>query len=350
MGRKKKPNTAEIYDLFDQFELLLVRDDKIIIPSSETWQRLKSENKTLFGEMTVKAIYTTALRWLNDRKSNTCIEESEVDEEIENIEPLKSESSADNKIKFNIEILPKIWQVISPVRMNYNRNCDEEDATRTYNVLQQGVWCELLQDEINRRYPNIPCMFSFKTNKVYLRGENYITVDAKCKTCNAHLVGYVEDEPGENDSVFFEFRLFNINLTKHTKKNTKTVNLNKHQARKLYKSKKPAVVIKRKRTDESMKIFEKPIGRQPSLAAIRSGRYRYRLKNKLSYDPIRAIEYVKESRKYARTISSIGLNPFHTIYTSPDQLKIYKEYCKNSYVKIMCDASGGVANKLGEFL
>lgn len=47
------------------------------------------------------------------------------------------------------------------------------------------------------------------------------------------------------------------------------------------------------------------------------------------------------------TIHLIAQDPFSCIYTSPDQIKLFKAYKKkNRFTKVSCDASGGVAHRL----
>lgn len=51
------------------------------------------------------------------------------------------------------------------------------------------------------------------------------------------------------------------------------------------------------------------------------------------------------------TIHFIGQDPFSTLYTSPDQLKLYKVYKrKNPFTQITCDGSSSVAHKLGKMM
>lgn len=61
-----------------------------------------------------------------------------------------------------------------------------------------------------------------------------------------------------------------------------------------------------------------------------------------------ALTYLKASTMYMNSIHFIATDPFVCIYTSPDQVKMYKAYKKkNRFTKVGCDLTGGVANRLG---
>lgn len=102
---------------------------------------------------------------------------------------------------------------------------------------------------------------------------------------------------------------------------------------------------------KSASMFKEPLGRVVTANAIRCKRYRNKKKEKLSDCPYYALEYLKWSSKYMNTIHHIGMDPFMTFWTSPDQLKLYKIYKKkNRYTKLSGDASGGMVHKLGKNL
>lgn len=181
-----------------------------------------------------------------------------------------------------------------------------------------------------------------------MNSDKFITISAKCSTCNATLIGYVENIPKESENVKFCFKTFNFDEKKHAE-GRRNVRIGGARAKELFSSNKSASVLRAEEMNKSSaQMFEEPAGRDVSRNAIACGQYRNRQSKKLSIEPMQALEYLKESNAYFAIIHMISLSPVSVIYGSPNQFKLYDAYRKhNKYGKVCCDGTGGLVHKLG---
>lgn len=314
-----------------------------------------------------KALYNDCWRWNKNRqyRKDSSLDisgDSEIFEEELNSslnELSLNDSDCENvekkndkpKIAFSIKLSSDSWKTIQPVPKEYERTADQMHAKkgkRVYFVLQPGVWTGLLADKIAEHPKTIVCDWAFKRAKVSACGKHYISILAKCVTCDSTLIGSLNDKPKENENVVFKFAVIGFDETKHqqTKKNVKVTG---SQAQSLATSTKSAVVLHRKISAKAGGMFETSRGRVPSAHAIRNLKYRERQKNKLSSDVFKSLFYLQNSPQYANTIHSIGYSPFYIIYGSPKQFALYNMYLKrNKMSKVSCDATGGLVRKIGK--
>lgn len=173
-------------------------------------------------------------------------------------------------------------------------------------------------------------------------------MDAIYSTCHAHLVGRVKEKPvGNFVSVEILFELLDLDESRH-KRVPKSVKNYGALIRGDYDGK-SALVLHQENVRKTTEMFKIPKGCQFTSNAARCGKYRKNLRNKLSSCPYTSLSYLKHSSAYSESIQSISIEPFCTMYCSPNQLKIYKAYHQqNNYTKMSCDATGGVVNKLSK--
>lgn len=359
MGRPQSVRTTVIHNLLDENELQVIKDNKIVPPRSPIWDTLYSSLNKIYRPSNAKAIYTSALKWLEAKSKinessvynlnavSVCETTASNDSNVTNNESLTYNGNKDSIIKFKIELSYKVWETISPVNKDYVRKRGAN--VRTYHVLKTGVWCNVILDAVTKKRREIPCAWSFQTNKCYLSGDVYLTIRAKCNMCGAILCGGMENEPVENDPVYIKFEIRAFDARRHKNIDTKNVRIGGEYAKSLYQTNKPASAIRRDTLRKKASLFAKPFGRVPSANAIRCGKYRQRQKEKISTCPYTALSYLKASTKFMNTIHDIGYDPFSVIYRSPAQVKLYKTYKKkNKFTEMTCDASAGVANRLGK--
>lgn len=346
-GRPGVIRRDQLIKIFESYREKIVRDNKVIVPSDKIWQDLSIN---IVKNASAKSIYTAALRWWKEMTVKQTIDDSVVDGQSD-CEDTSLSSVTNNKINFNVYLSGEVWQQISPVPQKYYRKKDRDHKgkSRTYLVLKPGIWTNVLIERIAEHRKNIICNWSFKRNKVSVSGNYFVVVTATCVTCSATLNGFIKDEPKHpRDRVKFCFVVRNFDKSRHQDTN-KTVRNTGTRANDVFSSTKPALYLHQKMSSKNTNMFEHPKGRQFTLNAIRCGKHRKKTAKKLSSCPYTAIMYIQAMNCYANTIHAVGISPFNVIYTSSDQIKLFKAYkLKNRYTRIQCDASGNLAHKLGK--
>lgn len=364
-GPKTKDNLSDLHDIFNEREDEIIdHDGKLRAPSDRIWSVLKRQHKIAKSE---KALYNDCWRWNNcrqyrkepscdisggsdeffDESFNSLSELSLNDSDYENDEKKDNQQ----KMAFSITLTSSVWKTIEPVPRKYERAADQmhKKGKRVYLSLQPGAWTSLLADKIAEHTKNIVCDWSFKRARVTEKGRHYIAICAKCVTCRSSLIGFLQNKPEQNENVVFKFAVIGFDETKH-EHTQKKVKVTGSKAKSLATSTKSAVVEHRKLSAKAGEMFEAARGRVPSAHAIRNLQYRQRQKNKLSSDVFKALFYLQNAPNYANIIQSIGFSPFYVIYGSPRQFALYNMYLKrNNASKLSCDATGGLARKIGKY-
>lgn len=353
MGRPQSVRTSVIYNLLNENEVNVIINNKIAPPSSSIWDTLFSQLDKKYRPSNAKAIYTAALKWFEAKNKITKIAEKSTqnvnnvsvcestvlnDSNVTNNNSLTDSGDNDSIIKFKIQLSYKVWETIEPVKKEYARK--RGGNPRTYYVLKPGVWSNVILDAVTKKRRKIPCSWSFETNKCYMSGNGdvYLTIRAKCNTCGAELCGSMENEPMESNPVDIKFEIRGFDVIRLENVDSKNVRISGAYAKGLYGINKPASAIRRDTLRKKASLFKKPYGRVPSADAIRSGKYRQRLKEKISTCPYSALSYLKVSTKYMNTIHHIGYDPVSVIYRSPAQVKLYKTYKKkNKFTEMTAD-------------
>jgi len=85
---------------------------------------------------------------------------------------------------------------MKPVTMEYGSGYKK----RNYNVLEQGVWINIIYDYFFSKY-GVPCCYSFKRCTIYdsFSARYFLTFNATCKdkVCKSILKGVAEKKPLE---------------------------------------------------------------------------------------------------------------------------------------------------------
>lgn len=359
-GRKRRVSLDTLYKKFDENEEKIVCENKVVAPKNPIWDTIYLQ---VGRKSTPKAIYTDALNWYKGRKAEIVDESSEendisdisieMDPAIDSDESYVSddERAHANDINFTITLSYDVWNTIKPVPTE-NRRKDKTHKTnvRIYYTLPPGVWSNILIDRIAQHRIKNPCTWSFKRAKVYQSGKKYISLSAKCTTCDASLIGQVKNEPKDSDaSVKFTFVIREFNEEKHMN-NRRNVRIGGSKANEIFSSTRKASVLRRAMIKESGdKMFEPEKGRVISENAIRAGQCRRRQLDKLSTDPVKSLEFMKASNAYGSMIHWLGVDPFFVIYGSSNQFLLFDAYKKhNEYSRVACDATGSIVHKLGK--
>lgn len=361
-GRKRAISKDIVHSVFDKYKEIIVKENGVIgaKEGKKIWETLQN-SKEINKKMTVGALYTEAYKWFHEmKKSINDSNDDQVDElnddfndislEISSNGSNENSSSEDDTtdIKFSVTLSYEVWDTIKPVEKTCFRNDrSHKIQSRTYYVLQPGVWTNVLIERIAKHRQNIICTLSFKRSKVFTNGNHYLHLTGMCTTCGALLSGFVTSQPKKEEDVKFYFKLKGFDDQKHIAGN-KSVRIGGSRAKELFTSNKTASVLRRENILESgAKMFEKPKGREVSLNAIRCGQYRHNQSKKLSESTVQAVEYLKESNYFGPMIQMIGLSPFFTMYGSRNQFALYDAYKSHkNYTKVSCDATGGLVHKL----
>lgn len=364
-GPKPTDNLSKLHEIFKERTNEIICDDgKIRAPSDQIWSTLKRQHKIV---KSAKALYTDCWKWNQNQQqyfkesSREISVESDIYEEelnsslnelsLDNSDYENNAKADEQKISFSITLSNSVWKTIEPVPKTYDRAADKmhKKGKRVYLVLKPGTWTSLLADKIAEHKKKIICDWAFKRAKVTAGGTYYITILAKCVTCDSTLIGFLQHKPEENENVVFKFAVKDFDDIKH-KNAEKKVKVTGSQARLLATSTKSAVVMHRNLSAKSGEMFEKARGRVPSSEAIRNLQYRERKTNKLSSDVYKSLYYLQNSPKYANIIHTIGYSPFYIFYGSPKQFSLYNMYLKqNKISKVSCDATGGVVRTIGNY-
>lgn len=356
-GRKAKFSKEQKTLMFENEIEVLVRDNKVRVPSDKIWADMKWKYE-LRADITEKAIYTAALEFykakgviqnenyldseVNLNGSNKSNESIDPDESFE-----KPQQSQQHVLRFKITLSAKSWSYIKPEREEYHRN-STTDQVRKYYVLKRGSWTCALAEQIAQKRKDIPCRWSFKRGKVYNSGEFYIKVCGSCITCNATLTGILKQKPETpSRSIIFEFEMEGLDLNEHSGQKQKAIRLGGDFARDMYEAPGASIMKRRNAINAATSLCEYPVERVPTSNALRCGKYRLRKFNRLDDCPIKAIQFLKLS-DFGQCIRSIGYNPFHSMYATNDQIVMYNIYKKkNKSTIVSCDATGGIAHKIG---
>lgn len=335
-GESKEEIVKILEDHYDE----IVIGSKIIGPANGIWEEIKSKHNV---RLTSKAIYTEALKWLSSREEE---KETESDGSAEEGESIKVNMSQVQVIKFSVRINVRVWNQIKPIQKQYNRKGGKK---RTYSVLPPGLWTYKIQQAISANHSEIPCSWKFKNGKVSSSGTVYLSISGKCHTCNAKLIGELEEKPSdESNDVKINFKAISVDLAKHALDDSPVMAVRSTDVSEMCKVKKPAVVIRRRMMRATASMFKKPKTPVVSTNAIRCRKYRARKQKKLHENPITATEMLKLTSEYGNTIQRIGSNPFFVIYCSPNQQLLYDTYRKkNGSSKVLYDATGSVVKNIG---
>lgn len=369
-GRKQKPLSITIQSIFEENQSKIIDErKKVMPPASNIWETLR-KGPEIAKKMSAKAIYSAALRWWTDKNENSDLGNISVESNPTNLADMSYETdppeasdsdgsycSGDDKprandINFSISLSKDAWETIQPIATKNRRNDKSHKVDqRTYYTLPPGLWTNILTDKIAQHRIKNPCTWSFKRAKVYPNGEKYIKFSAKCTTCDAYLIGELSKIPKKGENVKFKLTVREFNEEKHDE-TRKNVRIGASKAKELFTSQKKASVLKREMIQESgAKMFEADKGRSISENAIRAGQFRQRQLNKLSTEPLQALQFLKCSNTFGPMIHFIGADPFVVIYASANQFLLYNTYKKsNRYIKASADATGSVVHKLCRFI
>lgn len=110
--------------------------------------------------------------------------ESGLDEDSKNI---------DTK-NFIMTLSPDEWLKIEPCETFYRKN---KKQVRLHIVLPRGEWTHIIA-ELFWEHTHLQCCLSFKREKVFPSGQNYIIIIGKCKVCQSNFKGVINRKPASN--------------------------------------------------------------------------------------------------------------------------------------------------------
>lgn len=248
--------------------------------------------------------------------------------------------------EFDVEISRELWNTIIQVSVDKNN--------RQYLKLKERVWTDVIAYAFWEQY-HLKCVFIFDKGRICVNGNNYLTINAHCKSkkCNNRLLGYVEEIPYQDGPVFIKIKCRDTRDVMHHEdlqrplqcENRKTISkklqelgvhgYNRQAATKLLRPGdtgcpflyKPNVLHQAKKQFIDNERGIKPIDRKDIFAAI----------DRLKKNPV-----------YRNSIQMIGKSPFYVIYTTQSQIHCYKEYRRlhKKFSSICIDATGGVVRKI----
>lgn len=357
VGRKGATSREDLHSIFSSFEDDIIENGRVVVPASEIWIKI---NKSL-SNTNPKAIYSAALRWYRNENEKHAVSEV-IHDEIDDITMEESEDASTSlnttdspkceRINFNIYLSAEVWKRISPVPVRYDRCVERnrKNRNRIHMGLKKGVWTNIILDKIAKHRKNVICNWSFKRASVFVNGNFYVTITAKCINCLADLQGYIKRKPeNDNEMVKMCFTVKNFNEKLHDDENTKTVKNQGDKVKTIQDSVKSSLALQQELAEE-YSMFQKPKGRPLTSNAIRCAKYRDRNKNKLSDDPFKSLMYLQEMKAYANTIHINASKPLILLYISPGQIRLFKAYKRhNRYIRMSCDATGCLVFTLSNY-
>lgn len=359
MARKSKKEQSvdkkKLHRIFKvNYNRIVDENTKLFGPKNNVWGQLKRKFDLT---QTTKAIYTSALGFMKskeNRKKRGKVEPVDTDKSFDSIisaaSSVASNESDKSEINFFVKLSARKWQTIAPVQKEYVRSDSKRNkTTRTYTVLPPGLWSNVIQSEISNKRSDLPCRWTFVKNTVTEYGDQYLKIFAVCNKCTASLNGFIETEPEQNDEAVIHFSIKEFDESMHADGNEKNVRLTTEHAKTVYSQKGSASKVQRKMASENITMFKIPTKRMSTANAVKCHRYKERQKDKLDQNPLFALYKLQCSDKYGSIIRSTGMKPVYAIYTSNEQIMLYKQYRKKNYTSVLCDSTSNVANKIGKF-
>lgn len=248
-----------------------------------------------------------------------------------------------------------LWQVSIP----YEQYLEIEPNTVIYNegsprkrrrILKKNAWSTKVADVFYKQH-GIPCVFSFKRNKVRISDDHtrkFITATAQCKECTAEMYVSAEEEPGVGNPLILHIRAPDTRSIVHLKKSQLRGDKRRNVGDEMLKT--LSCNWRREKINKEITFGEKEPPNILSLRVCRDARQEAvhrKLGTPKLKDPILSLAEMKSVPKYTGDIHTISYDNFFVHYCSKKQIYIYKWYCsKHSFSKIEVDATGSLVQKL----
>lgn len=244
---------------------------------------------------------------------------------------------------FNMCLINELWEKMKPVCKIYNG--------KEFLVLTPGVWTDIVADEFWKEF-RIPCAFTFRYCKVSENPEKiYVKIQGRCKSkeCNNEFLGFIEEKPIPGSDVWMKVNCKDTRQNSHEEmkrqlRNKKRQDIGKevitegasNYRRKLAKKIQNLGDVEAPvlyKNDVIRKLIQETNDKKLGVDA-KDGNDVQKILTKLKYSP-----------QYAGTIHEIGNDKFFLIYFLPEQVFVYKEYCRlfKYYITVCIDSTGSLA-------
>ncbi|KAJ8672028.1 hypothetical protein QAD02_003287 [Eretmocerus hayati] len=246
--------------------------------------------------------------------------------------PTDCESEAEcNNLELEITISQEIWNSIAPVEVRYG-------TRRRRYFLLQDPWTHIINSEI-WNVARLPCGFIFK--HCYRTKSTYLRFDGSCREpkCAAPIEGICKKDPGPGNSISITIT---TSSSSHSIPHDCKLQI-KGKARDTMKKKllheRAAAVIDNE--GERLMVLEDV---EPAIIPSSSTARKIREEAKKELDPdlgAGLLKFFLNQISKSNTIKDFGVSPFHLIWMSDDQIKLWNLYMENvEDPQIDIDASG----------
>jgi len=334
MPRKPKKTVSEIYETLK--ELRFFHKNKFYLldgamSKSYVYMYITQNRNGILDKLYGKEIE------LSPQKISKNVSKNESDSSIHSNWSM-NELNTLAPLRAKVHISKYDWEKIDPHIVSYKN--------REYEVLKTG-WTDIIYEHIWKEI-KIPCAFHFKNAKISrIPGDIFLKIKGKCSECNTEINIYSITEPAA-EGIYLHVSTYDTRDIVHTKKRQLRGNKRKCVVKDLYE--KSTYQWRRDKANELMEFGDLEPAHLYSENVLRKAKQLDRDKklgvSKIK-DPISSLIQLKYSLEFAGCIQQIGIDKFYTMYWSPEQVFLFKQFMKKDEIcSISIDATGSLIKPL----
>lgn len=259
---------------------------------------------------------------------------------------------------FKLYIPKEKWKIIEPIEKAYARTSkkgtDRLPNKRRYTVLKPGIWTDVLNTMIWDAI-KWPCSWIYKGNYISTSdtAKYWILIRAQCG-CGNRLIAYCLNPPPSEPSI--HGLELNVDVWGEKSLHVPTEIRRRPFAGEKRRKLGEEMIDKGLRASHVRKVIASDImevqdpypSHLPSNEVVRKIKSESMQARRLDQDVVRAIQLLKysSSNVFRNNVHDIGLDPFFVHIWNPNHVKIYNLYCKNTYSRLILDATGKLFQKI----
>ena len=322
---------------------------KIKPPSNSVWQEIKASINGLYSSKYIY-VYVKQNRnniWsklgISEKSYNECLNKE--DESFNSNEPSSSDSFSNDEdeiLKFTVMLTPEEWDCIKPQNVIHYSS-----TTRVCQSLTPNVWTSIVNDHFWNA-SSLPCCLAYKRAQVNKFDLPFIKIIGRCSCCLSQFTGKMETEPQEGEQAVISCTYKGSFRNCRNTEKRKLIGSAKEYAEMQICNRNVAPSAFRNLEARKIMNFGDPEpAHLASTNALRILKHRKGKKDLVHENPIISINMMMHGAQFQGCIKSLAYEPFHAIYWTPSQLKLFNMYCKLSTdSKICLDATGSVVKKI----
>lgn len=269
------------------------------------------------------------------------ISKNESHESISSNWPMNESKNILPPLRTEMHISKSEWDKIDPCTVSYKN--------RAYEVLKPG-WTDIIYEQIWKQI-KIPCAFHFKNAKInHLPGDIFLQIRGKCSECNNEINIYSTNEP-TTESMHLHISTYDTREIIHVKKRQLRGKTRKRVVKEI--TEKSTYTWRRDKANEVMEFGDMEPANLYSENVLWKAKQVHRdqeLGLSGIKDPISTIVNLKYSLEFIGCIRQVGIDKFYTMYWSPEQIFMFKQFIKTDDIgSISIDATGSLVRSLPKF-